>query len=81
MTRYPPENTDIDRGDSRDQYRYSVVDINVISNTSIVKPRSIGIQWWISTSYPIPQYSTIVLLYGLCFLLIIVAITFKIRQY
>ena len=36
MTWYPPENTNIDRGDSRGQYWYPVADINVISNTSIV---------------------------------------------
>ena len=36
MTLHPPENTNIHWGDSRGQYRYSVVDINVISNTSIV---------------------------------------------
>ena len=36
MMWYPPENTNIDRGDSRGQYWYSVVDINFISNTSIV---------------------------------------------
>ena len=32
MTRYPPEDTNIDRGDSRGQYWYSIVDINIISN-------------------------------------------------
>ena len=36
MTRYPPENTNIDRGDSRGEYWYSVVDISDISNTLIV---------------------------------------------
>ena len=36
-TWYPPKNTNTDRGDSRVQYWYSVVDINVISNTAIVK--------------------------------------------
>ena len=32
MTWYPPEDTNIDRGDSRGQYWYSMVDINIISN-------------------------------------------------
>ena len=36
MTRYPSEDTNIDRGDSRGQYRYSMVDNNVISNNAIV---------------------------------------------
>ena len=36
MMWYSPENTNIDRGDSPGQYLYSMVDINVISNTSIV---------------------------------------------
>ena len=36
MTWYSSVNTNIERGDSRCQYWYSVVDINVISNTSIV---------------------------------------------
>ena len=36
VTWYPPEDTNIDRGDSRGQYRYSMVDINVISNNTIV---------------------------------------------
>ena len=36
MRWYPPEHTNIERGNSRGQYWYSVVDINVISNTSIV---------------------------------------------
>ena len=36
MTYYPPENTNIDRGNSRGQYWYSMVDTKVISTTSIV---------------------------------------------
>ena len=36
ITRYPSENTHIDRGDSRSQYWYSVVDISIISNISLV---------------------------------------------
>ena len=36
MAWHPPENTNIDWGDSRGQYWYSVVDSNIISNTSIV---------------------------------------------
>ena len=36
MTRYPSENTNIDWGDSRGQYLYSMVDINVICNNLIV---------------------------------------------
>ena len=34
MTRYPPEDTNIDQGDSRGQYWYSMVDINIISNNT-----------------------------------------------
>ena len=37
MTWYPPENTNIDWGNSLDQYWYSMVDINVICDTSVVK--------------------------------------------
>ena len=36
MTGYPTENTNIDRGDSQGQYWYSMVDINFLSNTSLV---------------------------------------------
>ena len=36
MTGYPPEDTNIDRGDSRGQYRYSMVDIYVINNNTLV---------------------------------------------
>ena len=35
-TQHPPENTNIDRGNSRGQYWYSKVNMNVISNKSIV---------------------------------------------
>ena len=36
MTSYPPENINIDRGDNRGQYWYSMVDIDVTSNTAII---------------------------------------------
>ena len=48
---YPPEITNIDRGSSQGQYWYSVVDINIISNSSIVKNHFISspepkAHWW-----------------------------------
>ena len=36
ISKYPPEDTNIDRGDSRGQYWYSMLDINFIFNKRIV---------------------------------------------
>ena len=41
----------------------------------------IGTQWWLSTSHPIPQLSTIILLYSLSLFLITVAIKVNTRPH